>query len=75
MKYSLFKRLRSLSSIHDKTLIYVTHRFGYLTKCADRIPAMQEGQLVEQGRHNDLLKLNGKYANLYKLQAEAFMLD
>ncbi|KIJ46682.1 hypothetical protein M422DRAFT_249843 [Sphaerobolus stellatus SS14] len=75
MEYSLFERLRSLSSIHGKTLIYVTHRFGYLTKRADLILVMREGQLVEQGRHNDLLKLNGEYANLYKLQAEAFMSD
>ncbi|KIJ53230.1 hypothetical protein M422DRAFT_222622 [Sphaerobolus stellatus SS14] len=75
MEYSLFERLRALSSIQGKTLIYVTHRFGYLTKRADLILVMREGQLVEQGRHSDLLKLDGEYANLYKLQAEAFMSD
>ena len=36
---------------------------------------MKEGELVEQGRHSDLLNLDGEYANLYKLQAEAFMPD
>ncbi|KIJ27976.1 hypothetical protein M422DRAFT_37506 [Sphaerobolus stellatus SS14] len=75
MEYSLFERLRSLSTSEGKTLIYVTHRFGYLTKRADLILVMKDGQLVEQGKHNELLALDGEYAKLYSIQAEAFMLD
>ncbi|GJJ10008.1 hypothetical protein Clacol_004234 [Clathrus columnatus] len=36
---------------------------------------MKDGKLVEQGRHADLLALNNEYANLYKVQAEAFLSD
>ena len=36
---------------------------------------MQDGCLVEQGKHSDLLNLDGEYAKLYKLQAEAFLPD
>ncbi|KIJ27971.1 hypothetical protein M422DRAFT_190330, partial [Sphaerobolus stellatus SS14] len=75
MEYSLFERLSSLSISQGKTLIYVTHRFGCLTKRGDLILMMKEGKLVEQGKHADLLALDGEYANLYSLQAEAFMLN
>ncbi|KIJ27975.1 hypothetical protein M422DRAFT_37505 [Sphaerobolus stellatus SS14] len=75
IEYSLFERLRSLSISQGKTLIYVTHRFGYLTKRADLILVMKDGKLVEQGKHAELLALGGEYADLYSLQAEAFMLD
>ena len=34
---------------------------------------MQNGRLVEQGKHKDLLEMNGEYAKLYNLQAEAFL--
>ena len=36
---------------------------------------MQKGELVEQGKHSDLLAKDGEYAKLYKLQAEAFTPD
>ncbi|KIJ42768.1 hypothetical protein M422DRAFT_229166 [Sphaerobolus stellatus SS14] len=72
MEYELFERLRNLSTTQGKTMIYVTHRFGYLTKHADQILVMQQGKLVEQGKHVDLVKQDGEYAKLYKLQAEAF---
>ncbi|KIJ37579.1 hypothetical protein M422DRAFT_211323 [Sphaerobolus stellatus SS14] len=72
MEYELFERLRNLSTMQGKTMIYVTHRFGYLTKHADLILVMQEGELVEQGKHADLVGLDGEYAKLYRLQAEAF---
>ncbi|KAF8516471.1 P-loop containing nucleoside triphosphate hydrolase protein [Hysterangium stoloniferum] len=75
MEYELFERLRSLSTAQGKTMVYVTHRFGYLTKRADLILVMHQGELVEQGRHSDLLARDGEYAKLYKLQAEAFTPD
>ncbi|KAF8575570.1 P-loop containing nucleoside triphosphate hydrolase protein [Ramaria rubella] len=75
MEYELFERLRSLSTAQGKTMVFVTHRFGYLTKRADLILVMQNGQLVEQGKHNELLKMDGEYAKLFKLQAEAFLPD
>jgi len=33
---------------------------------------MKEGKIEESGTHEDLIKLNGEYANLFKIQADAF---
>ncbi|KAF8513614.1 P-loop containing nucleoside triphosphate hydrolase protein [Gautieria morchelliformis] len=75
MEYELFESLRAVSTEQGKTMVFVTHRFGYLTKRADLILVMQNGCLVEQGKHSELLDLGGEYAKLYKLQAEAFLPD
>jgi len=36
---------------------------------------MQDGRLVEQGKHGELVQMDGEYAKLYNLQAEAFLPD
>ncbi|TFK62463.1 P-loop containing nucleoside triphosphate hydrolase protein [Pluteus cervinus] len=69
-EFQLFKNLRSWRD--GKTMIFVTHRFGHLTKHADLILCMKEGTLVESGTHEQLMTLAGEYSKLYKIQAEAF---
>ncbi|KAF8077616.1 P-loop containing nucleoside triphosphate hydrolase protein [Lyophyllum atratum] len=66
----LFDRL--IAARAGKTMVFVTHRFGHLTKHADVIICMKEGLIAESGSHEDLLKLDGEYAKLYKIQADAF---
>ncbi|TFK24505.1 P-loop containing nucleoside triphosphate hydrolase protein [Coprinopsis marcescibilis] len=66
----LFNQL--LEAREGKTLIFVTHRFGHLTKFADMILCMKDGRVAETGRHEELMLLNGEYAKLYKIQADAF---
>ncbi|KAF9020479.1 P-loop containing nucleoside triphosphate hydrolase protein [Hymenopellis radicata] len=68
---ALFENL--IKAREGKTLVFVTHRFGHLTKHADLILCMKDGNLVESGRHAELLGLNGEYANLYNVQASAFI--
>ena len=53
-------------------LLQPCSRFGYLTKYADIIIYMDEGRAVEQGSHDELLALDGKYAHMYNVQAQAF---
>ncbi|KIK64262.1 hypothetical protein GYMLUDRAFT_221605 [Collybiopsis luxurians FD-317 M1] len=55
-----------------KTMIFITHRFGHLTKYADQIICMKEGKIVESGVHEELMKLDGEYAKMYNIQARAF---
>ncbi|KAJ6500814.1 P-loop containing nucleoside triphosphate hydrolase protein [Mycena sanguinolenta] len=60
-----------------KTMIFVTHRLGILTKAADLILCMKNGELVEQGTHDELMDLRrngepGEYSKLYEVQARAF---
>lgn len=53
----------------NKTSFIIAHRLSTI-KNADLILVMNEGNIVEQGSHNDLMKLNGFYANLYNSQFE-----
>jgi ATP-binding cassette subfamily B protein len=55
----------------DKTVIFISHRLS-TTKMADKIYMFEEGRLIENGSHEALLSLNGKYAEMYKLQAEKY---
>jgi len=55
--------------ITDKTAIIVAHRLSTV-KNADNIIVLENGEIVEQGNHNDLTKLRGKYYELVKNQLE-----
>ncbi|KAF9053422.1 P-loop containing nucleoside triphosphate hydrolase protein [Panaeolus papilionaceus] len=66
----LFKRLAERRE--GKTMVFVTHRFGHLTKHADLILCMDEGNLVESGSHEQLMKRNGVYSTLYTAQASVY---
>ncbi|KAF7346521.1 ABC transporter ATP-binding protein [Mycena sanguinolenta] len=73
-EWELFKNLRE--ERQGKTLVFVTHRFGHLTKYADLILCMKEGRLVETGSHEELMKNpEGEYFKLYDRQARAFTTD
>lgn len=59
------------SYLADKTVIYISHRFS-ASKIADKIYFMEEGQIVEQGTHDELILQNGKYADMFNLQAKYY---
>ena len=56
----------------DKTVIFISHRLS-TTRHADRIFMMEKGKIIESGSHEDLMNLNGKYAEMFNLQAEKYM--
>ena len=59
---------RSLERItQNRTTIAIAHRLSTIRN-ADRIYVMEQGQLVEQGTHEDLLERQGVYANLWRVQ-------
>ena len=55
----------------DKTVIFISHRLS-TTKRADRICMFDGGRLVEEGTHEELLRLGGRYAEMFALQAEKY---
>ena len=68
-EYDLFERLRSLT--HGRTAVYISHRFSTVRR-ADRIIFLEHGKLVEEGTHEELMRLNGRYARLFRMQAAAY---
>ena len=56
----------------DKTVIFISHRLS-TTRIADRIIMLEKGSIVEQGTHEELLSKNGKYAQMWKVQAGAYI--
>ncbi|KAF7324162.1 P-loop containing nucleoside triphosphate hydrolase protein [Mycena kentingensis (nom. inval.)] len=70
-EFELFQRLRNSGAGITKLL--VTHRFGHLTRHADVIICMKDGRIEEMGTHEELIGKEGEYAELYNLQAKAFM--
>ena len=53
------------------TTIVISHRFSTVRR-AQRIVVLQDGQITEQGTHDQLITSQGSYANLYRLQARRF---
>ncbi len=56
--------------LKDRTSFVIAHRLSTVTQ-ADRVLVIQQGQIVEQGTHAELMALQGVYANLYALQLGA----
>ncbi len=48
----------------DMATIWVTHDLGVVAGITDRLAVMYAGRVVESGRHDELLQLNGRYSEL-----------
>lgn len=61
-----------LTATGDKTVVFISHRLS-TTRTADRIIMLEDGRIAEQGTHDELLALGGKYARMWKVQAGAYI--
>ena len=55
----------------DKAVIFISHRLS-TTKNADCIYMFENGRVIENGTHKELMTLNGKYAQMFRIQAEKY---
>ncbi|MHA6248615.1 ABC transporter ATP-binding protein [Pontibacter sp. CAU 1760] len=69
-EHEVFQRFSEL--IEGRTAVLISHRFSTV-RMADRILFLEQGQLKELGSHEELLAKNGKYAELFLLQAKGYM--
>lgn len=60
-----------MTGAEHKTVIFISHRLS-TTRNADKIFMMEKGKIIESGSHEELMNLNGKYAEMFNLQAEKY---
>jgi ATP-binding cassette subfamily B multidrug efflux pump len=61
-----------LGLMEGKTVIAIAHRLSTIARM-DRLIVLEQGRIVEQGTHDELLRLNGNYALLWKHQSGGFL--
>lgn len=65
----LFNSFRNL--LKGRSAVIISHRFS-TAKMADSIYLLDKGRIIEQGSHEELLRLNGRYATMFRTQAEQY---
>ncbi|TLZ21286.1 MAG: ABC transporter ATP-binding protein [Gammaproteobacteria bacterium] len=65
----VFEHFRQLS--RERITILISHRFSTV-RMADQIAVLNHGRIIEHGSHEELMKLNGRYAQLFTLQARGY---
>lgn len=68
-EYQVFLRFAELTK--GKSAVLISHRFSTV-RMADRILVLDNGKLIEIGSHEELLNKNGRYAELFLLQAKGY---
>ena len=68
-EYEVFQRFSELTQ--GRTAVLISHRFSTV-RMADRILVLAGGEIQEQGTHEQLLALGGRYAELFELQAAGY---
>ncbi len=69
-EYELFSSIRTL--FEGRSVLLISHRFSSV-RAADRIYVLDHGRVVEQGAHDDLVANEGLYAELFQMQASAYL--
>lgn len=68
-EYSMYCNM--MEAAKGKTVFFISHRMSS-ARMADRILFLEHGHIVEQGSHEELIKKNGRYAEMFHLQAQNY---
>lgn len=61
-----------LTAAENKSVVFISHRLS-TTRIADRIYMLENGSIIEEGSHEELRHLDGKYARMWKVQAGQYL--
>ena len=70
-EYELNHSILHAADSQERTVIFISHRLS-TTRFADTIYLFADGRLCEQGSHDELILMNGKYAEMFNMQAEKY---
>jgi ATP-binding cassette subfamily B protein len=68
-EFEVFKRFAELTE--GKMALFISHRFSTV-RMADRIVVLENGSIAEEGSHDQLSKLGGRYAEMFEMQAASY---
>ena len=68
-EYELNKNI--MNRVGDATVIFISHRLS-TTRDADRIYMFENGEIIEEGTHQELMELDGQYAEMFQCQAKYY---
>jgi ATP-binding cassette, subfamily B, bacterial len=68
-EYEVFQRFAELTT--GKMALFISHRFSTV-RMADRIVVIEDGRVAEDGKHDDLTHLGGRYAEMFEMQAASY---
>lgn len=68
-EYEINKNVQAFAQ--EKTVITISHRLS-TTRDVDRIYVLENGEIVECGAHIELMRMNGKYAEMFRVQAKKY---
>lgn len=71
-EYNMYKNM--LTAAEGETVIFISHRLS-ATRDADRIYMFESGTVIEEGSHEQLIRLNGKYAEMWRVQAQNYLAE
>jgi ATP-binding cassette, subfamily B, bacterial len=68
-EFEVFQRFAELTA--GKMALFISHRFSTV-RMADRIVVIEDGRIVEDGTHEELNQLGGRYAEMFEMQAASY---
>jgi ATP-binding cassette subfamily B protein len=68
-EFDVFQRFAELTA--GKMALFISHRFSTV-RMADRIVVLENGQIAEEGNHDQLASMGGRYAEMFELQASSY---